>query len=227
MMGEGVPAERRWCGAPTWPPPPERTTALFLQPEGGLGAAPPAAGAEASSYVYDPADPVPTLWTPEFRTMVSDRNRLSHREDILRFRTEPLPSAMTVVGCPVVRLHCKSATPDTDFFARLVDEHPAAVDGSAGRALEVSYAMLRASSVPGFAAGTPVELVIELGPTACCFAAGHRIRLEVTSSCWPNHDRNHNTGRNDLFDAELVVTTNSVLHSAGHASCLELPTIDF
>ena len=87
--------------------------------------------------------------------------------------------------------------------------------------------MLRASSVPGFEADKPAELVIELGPTACSFAAGHRIRLEVTSSCWPNHDRNHNTGRNDLFDAELAVTTNSVLHSAGHASCLELPTIDF
>ena len=41
------------------------------------------------------------------------------------------------------------------------------------------------------------------GPTACRFEPGHRIRLEITSSDFPNHDRNHNTGKNDLADPEL------------------------
>ena len=69
-----------------------------------------------------------------------------------------------------------------------------------------------------------VELRIRLGPTACRFEPGHRIRLEITSSDFPNHDRNHNTGKNDLSaDAELVVATNAVHHSSAHPSRLVLP----
>ena len=48
--------------------------------------------------------------------------------------------------------------------------------------------------------GDVVELRIRMGPTACRFEPGHRIRLEITSSDFPNHDRNHNTGKNDLAD---------------------------
>ena len=74
-------------------------------------------------------------------------------------------------------------------------------------------------------AGIVVALRIQLGPTACRFEPGHRIRLEITSSDFPNHDRNHNTGRNDLADTELVRATNAVHHSAAHPSRLVLPTI--
>jgi len=71
--------------------------------------------------------------------------------------------------------------------------------------------------------GDVVDLRIRMGPTACRFEPGHRIRLEITSSDFPNHDRNHNTGKNDLADPELVVATNAVHHSAAHPSRLVLP----
>ena len=69
---------------------------------------------------------------------------------------------------------------------------------------------------------TRVECRIELGPTACHFAVGHRLRLEITSSCFPNHDRNHNTGGNDLWEIEMVTASNTVFHTAGMPSRLEL-----
>ena len=51
---------------------------------------------------------------------------------------------------------------------------------------------------------------------------GHRIRLEITSSDFPNHDRNHNTGKNDLVDVELVAATQTVYHNAEQPSRLIL-----
>ena len=67
--------------------------------------------------------------------------------------------------------------------------------------------------------------MIQMGMTACRFPAGHRIRLEITSSDFPNHDRNHNTGKNDLLDPELRAAENTVWHSEEYSSRLVLPVI--
>ena len=128
-----------------------------------------------------------------------------------------------VVGYPSLVLFATSSASDTDFFARLVDEDPA------GQALEICYGMVRARHRNGLERedliepGAVIEYRISLGATAICFQAGHRIRLEVTSSDFPNHDRNHNTGRNDLTDAEFIVAEQQVHHSASHASRLLIP----
>ncbi len=61
--------------------------------------------------------------------------------------------------------------------------------------------------------------------TWCCFREGHRIRLDITSSDFPSYDRNHNTGRNDLTDPEMVVAEQTVCHSAAHPSRLLLPVV--
>jgi putative CocE/NonD family hydrolase len=73
------------------------------------------------------------------------------------------------------------------------------------------------------APGEVTDFRIQLGPTACRFLKGHRIRLEITSSDFPNFDRNHNTGRNDLEHTELVTARQSVHHSAEYRSRLMLP----
>ena len=70
--------------------------------------------------------------------------------------------------------------------------------------------------------GEVTEFKITLGPTACCFLKGHRIRLEVTSSDFPNHDRNHNTGKNDLADTELLPAQQEVHHTSAYPSRLIL-----
>ena len=157
------------------------------------------------------------------------------RGDILCYRSEPLTDAVEIAGYPEAVLFVSSSAPDTDFFARLVDEHPPAASAggemASGSAPEMCYGMVRArhrNSRDVEELLTPESVVeirirIRMGPTACRFEPGHRIRLEITSSDFPNHDRNHNTGKNDLADAELVVATNAVHHSAAHPSRLVLP----
>ena len=72
--------------------------------------------------------------------------------------------------------------------------------------------------------GEVVEYRIRLGPTACRFRRGSRIRLDIASSDFPNVDRNHNTGRNDLVDPEFAVAHQTVLHSRARPSRLLLKT---
>jgi len=229
VMGSG-----RWKSADRWPPAGLDEVVYYMGSDGDanqidgsgcLSAELP--GQEPDdTYRYDPQDPVPTLWTPELFTGPADRRALAHRQDILRYRSPPLEQEVEVVGHPEVVLYASSTARDTDFFARLVDEDPA------GPALEVCYGMVRARHrrsleqqellVPG----QVTEFRIRLGPTACRFRRGHRIWLEITSSDYPNHDRNHNTGGDDLSETEMVVARQRVFHTGEHPSRLILRTED-
>lgn len=217
VLGSG-----EWRDAATWPPPAAERM-LFLGCSGALAADPPSGGEPPDTYTYDPRDPVPSLWSSSLFTQPADRRRLDHRSDILRYRTAPLTEDVEIAGNPEVILHAASAAPDTDFFARLADDDPR------GAALEIACGMVRARHRQSLDAadfltpGAPVELRIQLGPTACRFRRGHRIRLEITSSDFPSYDRNHNTGGRDLFDAELRVAHQQVFHAAGRPSRLVLP----
>lgn len=226
VMGSGA-----WKSASTWPPEGTAPAVYFLDSDGdahlpaGSGRlldAPAAAGCP-DTYVYDPNDPVPTLWSTALFTEPSDRRRLDYRPDILIFRSPPLATDVETVGYPEVVLYAATSAADTDFFARLVDEDPG------GPAMDVAYGMVRARhrhSLDEEDFITPeavTEYRIRMTATACRFLAGHRIRLEITSSDFPNHDRNHNTGGNDLAETELVAAIQEVHHSRKYPSHLKLP----
>lgn len=223
-----VMGSAKWKTAGTWPPEGTSQTMLHLRSQGDAGCvegsgllALDAPGDEPTdSYTYDPHDPCPTLWTRDLFTVPSDRRQLEHRQDILYYRTPPLDEEIEIVGYPEVILYASSSATDTDFFARLVDEHPD------GPAIEVCYGMVRARHRHSLdredllTPGEVAELRVKLGATACRFLKGHRIRLEITSSDFPSHDRNHNTGGNDLAETELIPARQTIRHSAEHPSRL-------
>ncbi|MGD8240690.1 MAG: CocE/NonD family hydrolase [Armatimonadota bacterium] len=223
-----VMGSAQWKSASTWPPEEKSEAVYYLSSSGdantveGSGTlAPQAPRHEAcDAYIYDPNDPCPTLWPRTLFTHPSDRRQLEYRGDILYYRTPPLEQDVEVVGYPEVLLYASSSAPDTDFFARLVDDDPD------GPAQDVCYGMVRArhrNSLDQEELLTPgevTELRITLGATACRFLKGHRIRLEITSSDFPNHDRNHNTGRNDLEDTELAAAEQRVFHGGEYGSRL-------
>jgi hypothetical protein len=57
------------------------------------------------------------------------------------------------------------------------------------------------------------------------FKAGHRVRLEVSSSNFPRYERNLNTGTQPGLDAEMAVAQQAVFHDAERASYLTLPVM--
>jgi len=132
---------------------------------------------------------------------------------------------LEVTGYPEVVLCAASSAPDTDFFARLIDVAP---DG-ANR--DIASGMVRARYRDGLdkpkllKSGEIVEYRIKLRPTANEFQPGHRIRLDITSSDFPNYDRNHNTAADQNADATLEVADQAVHHGGAHPSRLILPVI--
>jgi putative CocE/NonD family hydrolase len=69
------------------------------------------------------------------------------------------------------------------------------------------------------------EYTITLNPTGNRFLTGHRIRVDIQSSDFPNFDRNHNTGGDDYHDSALAVANQTVFHDADHPSHVVLPVI--
>ncbi len=219
-----VMGANRWKSAPEWPPRPAKLSEFYLS--SGELSPEQAIGKEYDEYEYDPVNPVPTLWKDNLITVPSDRNELKHRKDILYYVTAPLEKDIEIAGYPKVVLYASSSAPDTDFYARLVLNNPEK------GALEIAYGMVRArhrnslEKEEFITPGEVTEFNIELGPVACRFGKGCRIRLEITSSDFPNFDRNHNTGKNDLFDSELQTAQQKIFHSEKFPSCLILPVQD-
>lgn len=154
---------------------------------------------------------------------------LNQRDDVLSFRTDPLDEAVEIAGPIRVRVFGATDGQDTDFTAKLVDEHPPSEDYPDGYDLNLSDAICR-GRFRGYrdepdllAAGDIYEFYMEPYDTAAVFKPGHRIRLDVSSSNWPRFDVNHNTGGPLYEDEEYRVAENEVHHSATHPTHVELP----
>jgi len=157
---------------------------------------------------------------------------LEARDDVLTFRTEPLDEDVVVAGPIRVRVYGETDAADTDFTAKLIDEYPASDDYPDGYALNLCDSICRGrfrgyrDEPDPVEPGEVYEYYMEPYPTANVFEKGHRIRLDVSSSNFPRYDVNHNTGEalyGGADDADPVVATNTVHHSATHPTHVELP----
>jgi len=243
----------RWRTADTWPPRGARHRTLYLDPAGRLVDDRPAPGEAFCEYRYDPRDPVPTIGgaltsgepvmqggafdqrvRPGVFTYRADHPQapLSSRRDVLVFQTPPLPEDVVVTGEVEVELWVSSDCPDTDFTAKLVDVYPPGPDWPDGFAMNVTDGILRARYRDGWdresrmQPGQVYRITIRPFATSNLFRAGHRIRLDVSSSNYPHFDLNPNTGGPEGGSDAPRIATNRVHCSAAHASCLRLPVVE-
>jgi putative CocE/NonD family hydrolase len=208
-----------------------------LKGSGSLSTSTPAREA-ADQYVYDPANPAPTVggplccesqrWPPGPR----DQRPVEAREDVLVYSTPPMAEDAEVTGPVKLELFARSSAVDTDFTAKLVDVWP---DGFAQNLTEgILRARYRDSrETPTLMnPGQVYKLTIDMWATSNVFKKGHVLRLEVSSSNFPRFDRNLNTGElryvkstQGTSGEQFVSATNVVLHDAEHPSALVLPVI--
>ena len=135
---------------------------------------------------------------------------------------------MEATGPIELVLYVSSSACDTDFTGKLVDVNPD------GRAEILTDGILRARYRESFSEpklmepGQIYELHLDLRATSNVFKAGHRIRLEVSSSNFPRFDRNTNTGGSIEKETErdFVQAVNRVFHDSAHPSHLILPIIE-
>jgi putative CocE/NonD family hydrolase len=180
-------------------------------------------------FVYDPQSPVPSAGgpdlAPEMPSGAVDQSEVEMRQDVLVYTTPVLQKGLEVTGPIEAVLYVSSSAKDTDFTAKLVDVYPD------GKAFNLHEGILRARYREGFdrkvwiKPGEVVQVKIDVQVTSNYFPAGHRIRLDVSSSNFPRFDRNLNTGGDNYVETEWKIAENSIHHSSSHASYVSLPVI--
>ncbi|HWC99731.1 MAG TPA: CocE/NonD family hydrolase [Candidatus Sulfopaludibacter sp.] len=230
----------KWQAADTWPPAGAHPMTFYLSSggkantlkgDGVLESGPPAADA-ADTFSYDPMNPVPSYGGNVCCTgnAVSggafDQRKMEERPDILVYTSEPLKDGIEASGPIEVSLYVGSDAKDTDFTVKLIDVQP---DGTA---YNLDETIQRARYRDGYdkplawmEAGKVYKVTFQPMTTSNYFGAGHRVRIEVSSSNFPRFDRNMNTGGNNYDEAKGVVAHNSVHHSKQYASTVTLTVI--
>jgi putative CocE/NonD family hydrolase len=190
--------ERRWHRMAAWPPssvPAEfrlhadRTlTTASVQPADAVTATPaptttPPPAGDTISYRFDPRDPTPGLGgrTLNGSTGVKDNRRIETRPDVVTFTTDPLPTAVDVIGSPTLELALTVDVAHADVFVRLCD-----VD-ERGRSRNFADLFHRLDPLPP---GEVQRLTLTLDPCFHRLLAGHRLRLQVAGGAFPRYARN-------------------------------------
>ena len=166
----------------TWPPP-ALETPWYLHADGELSPHSPAHDSPPDAFRHDPDNPVPThggavLITPEFPSGSLDQAVIEKRDDVLVYTSAPLETALEVIGRVSVQLVVHSDAPTTDWVARLCDVDAYGVS----RNLTDGITRITRAENAG-------EVAIDLWSTAHVFLPGHRVRLQITASCFPRWDR--------------------------------------
>ncbi|MEO6966065.1 MAG: CocE/NonD family hydrolase [Acidobacteriaceae bacterium] len=214
----------KWIPLQEWPPLGARAVKLYLQPQGLLRNSPP--GSEGSSSLEDdPANPVPTRGGHFHGDCVQDQAELEKRPDVLTFTTPVLKAPITITGDVTAELWISSTAPNTDFIAKLTDVYPN------GYSMILAEGEIRARYRNGtdkpalLKPGTVNQLHLHLGPIANLFVAGHRIRLDISSTDFPRLEPNSNTCAPAGQWTVTVKARNTVYYGGQHTSSLMLPVL--
>lgn len=217
-----VMGENRWRESPTWPPA-GRTATYYLTGLAGnadrkaLVETPPGAD-EPSAFVSDPAAPVVN---PYRFAGVHDYRALADRRDVLTFDSAPLSEDVEVSGPIRARMFISCDCRDTDLWVRVLDVSP---DGAAYNLMSPGLDAVRASyrelqkGRQLLEPGHVYELALNDLVTSNLFRRGHRVRVQISASFFPNFSRNLHTGDLETVSARMQRATIRVYHDREHPS---------
>ena len=140
-----------------------------------------------SAWTYDPADLVPSALENSFAALFEypDERATGERDDVLVFDGTPAVEPLDLAGPVDLWVRVTSTAPTTDVFAKLLDVDP---DGSARMIVRGQAVLTRPDAD---------RLVrIEMGHTGYRLRPGHRLRLHLTSSDFPEYAPNPGTAEN-------------------------------
>ncbi|MBD3374754.1 CocE/NonD family hydrolase [candidate division KSB1 bacterium] len=234
----------RWREFDQWPPG-EPNSSLYLQPEGGLGFSAPLAESSATSFVSDPAKPVPyaprPTWTPDYgnpptiaawqRWLVEDQRFVDGRPDVVTWVSEPLEEALTIRGPVTAELFASTTGQDADWVVKLIDVYP---DDDpefvmSGFQLMVSGDIFRGRYRTDYEQPQPLQpskvlrYEIPLPHVNHTFLPGHRLMVQIQSTWFPLYDRNPQTWVESIMVAPpeaYQAQTHAVHHDRQYATRL-------
>jgi len=230
----------KWQTAETWPPPGAQPMTFYLSSagranslagDGALTAAAPDAD-KPDSFTYDPMNPVLSYGGNvcctgnAVQAGAFDQRRMEARDDILVYTSEPFREGTEVSGPITPSLYVSADAKDTDFTVKVLDVYPD------GRAYNLDESIQRMRYRDGYdkplvwmEAGRVYKVTLQPLTTSNYFEAGHRLRIEVSSSNFPRFDRNLNTGGHNYDESAGIVAHNAVHHSKQYPSQITITTV--
>ena len=198
--------------------------------DGALSLTPPSKDIP-DAFMYDPMNPVGSYGGNVCCTGNAvqggsfDQSQMELRNDILVYTSEKLVEGVEITGFIESTLFVSSTGLDTDVTIKLIDVYPD------GKAYNLDETIQRLRYRDGYDKEVFMEknkvYKVDLTPmvTSNYFPAGHKIRIEVSSSNFPRFDRNLNTGGNNYDEAKGIVVENKIHHSKQYPSVIKLPFI--
>src|SRR5437868_3854570 len=219
-----VMGDDQWRQADSWPPA-AKSPSYFLGEEGTLTLKQPDKS-EPSSFVSDPAEPVINRYE---NSGAHDYRDLAARKDVLTFDTAPLERATEVTGPIDARIFLSCDCRNLDVWARLLDVAP---DGTAFNVMSPGLDVQRASyrdlkhGRQLLKPNQVYEIHLDNLITSNVFQKGHKIRVQVSASFFPNFSGNLQNGELEAKSAKMQKATVRIYHDGEHASQIVLPVVE-
>mgnify|MGYP001793599976 CR=1 FL=1 len=248
-------ADDEWYGTDTWPPAAIQTETWVLSYDAGIrpptavkvtdenDAEPDAddlsnpefvlARASVASgtrgYAYDPDHPVPTVGGKNLLITHGPKDqrgvRENDRSDVLSYESDVLTTDLIVAGPLTANVSVSSDARDTDFTLKVLDITPT------GEAILVTEGIQRArfreslNTEVFMVPGQVYTLDIDLGHMAWRFKSGHRLAIDISSSNFPQWDRNLNTDAPLFSSTDRQIANNVIHHGAPYGTSIQLPVV--
>ena len=236
-----IMGRNEWRSFSAWPPKEAATQKWYFHSDGhanamnkggSLSTTAPGKAEIEDRYLYDPADP----YILGGETALAKRANATpgeasgpempdKRQDTLAYTTQVLARDLIVAGPISVHLAAATSAKDTDWFAMLQDVYP---DGHVETLVQGIVRARFRNSFTNPVLVKPGEIAdynVDLWALGNAFKAGHRLRVVVSSSCFPIYARNLNTGGNLATDTKIVVAKQAIYHTAAHPSYVLLPVL--
>jgi hypothetical protein len=199
-----------WKRYAHFPPEEAQTTSLHLAAGGQLSWSESAAQAK-TSYVSDPANPVPYRHRPIqptygpgsewYNWMTEDQRFVTDRKDVAVWKLPALKKDMVLTGEVVADVFASTSGTDNDMVVKLIDQYPDDDPDAKmrGYQLMTNEEIFRGRYLQGFEKPTPLragsvhEYKYSLHDVDHVFKAGHTVVVEVQSTWFPLYDRNPQT----------------------------------
>lgn len=227
VMGKNV-----WRDEQEWPLARTQYTSYYLHSGGhantclgdGMLTETPCGTEPADHYDYDPMHPNLSSTGEPQKMMMQDQRLLQNRPDVLVYTTPAFTEETEITGPICAELYASTSALDTDFCARVgVVHRDGSVYNLGARLVRGRYrnGEVAEAMIPG----EVYKFRIEAANTCIVLQPGEAIRLDITSSLFPDADRNLNTFGRVGYESEGIIAHQSVFHDREHPSALILPII--
>jgi putative CocE/NonD family hydrolase len=210
-----------WKTYTSWPPKESNHKKLFAGAGNKASFTPTTNKTGYTSYISDPAHPVPYRTLPIEATygfgsrwrpwQVEDQRFVFSRPDVVSFTTDSLNANITVTGKVMAHVFASTSGSDCDWVVKLIDVYPAYDQKNplmSQYQLPVAMEVFRGRFRKSFSNPQPLtpnkpeEFIIDLHDINHTFLKGHKMMIQIQSTWFPLIDRNPQKFVSNIFEAK-------------------------